>query len=1455
MVGNLGHIAATVTLDINPFKASARVLNSTIKATTAELKAQDVAFKSSERSVSGMKTIYGTMSRQLDNYKAKLAQQKRTYEDLNSSLQKHRQAADLDSTSMQKLETRTANAASAFNRTSAQTAALQQKMFQLNKETNFQESAWRKVGSGALVASKAFNTAGDKLSAFGSKATYRVTAPVIAGFTGAAKAAIEFDSQIAAMGPLLTNGGKVTAKFKHQLDQLSDASKKWAMQYGISTTAINAGMSEMIKRGYTAAQTLGAMPAVLDATKASGDDFNDVMHVSTSVLEQFGLKSESTTAMLKNTSRVTDTLTYVANATAAGFQDMGEAMTYVGPTAHAAGISLEETAAAIGIMSNMGIEGSVAGTTLRSSLTRLLNPSKQNREGFEKLGISVDDFKKGALPLPDMIDKIKNNTKGWTNEQRASAIALAFGTQAQAGMNALISAGGDELRHYTKAAQGASGTTKQIADQLNDTQAAKVAKFKESIHVLAITFGEKLLPTLTPVIQKLTSVMIQFANMDPEMQKNIIKWVALAAAVGPASNLLGGAFKIFGSGFGAISKTTMGIARATAAAKSGASAFEVLKSLFSKSAFEATKAGTSVASMGSSLSTAGSASTGLAGALGATVPIIAGITVAVGDGVVIWELWGKKAYESCQRVKHWGSDVGKEADQALRSVQNLKDKASTSLAGFSEDAKGSTAAIQSSFSGMYDSMKTYSSRSLSEAKKDLKELPAAMQDSMQETVNKHQQANIKILSGQKEINSKVSNILKQASKEHRDLTDDEQQFIQNSLSKSAENQVNLLNVSEGKKKQILAAMNDDFSHMTRKQLADRNLDLMDAFRKEEDLYKKQKDKLKEMYDKGFINQSEYKASLNQLSSIHQATSDRMISSIYRVLKANGATTNQIKQEFAELGLSMDDVDGAMQRTAGSVENTTSRIADTSSKVGKSAREAGEAWNKLILDPKTGEIKTNAQDVVNDFAKTDSGWKRLEFVMKHAKIGSNAKEMIAEAAIASGRWETLSWKERRALIKSNASEQMEKSLESNGTWNSLTYEQKSAVVNAEGLPQLADLVIKYGLWNKLPDSMKKILVDDTDAKTKLAKANIDISKYDQKKPGVKILTADKTPMDKAIAGSFGSLDNYDSRIPNLKEFTGNPEDVLQKSKQGQKAVEDFNNKKEKQKHFKGDSSDVDKKSGQGQKSITDFNNKKELQKHFKGDSSNVTNQSNRGKQAITAFNTHREQLKHFKGESKGVNDASRTGKLAINQFNSLSPTLKHMKAKDEASRNARNAKNSVDAFSKGPSILKKTLKVVADFGKGVAKALGFERGSLDLPTDTLAMVNDQRGSLYQEAIMTPKGNLIFPQGRNAILPVPKHSRIFTAAETKRFFNIPRFAKGTLDFGGAANRINRVESEVFKQSQVMTTVTQSSPVTTNQTFNVEIKIAGNATKDDAKRIADVVTEELRKQTYDKFAFDGR
>lgn len=399
----------------------------------------------------------------------------------------------------------------------------------------------------AIDATGKFSTkigeAGSKIKGVGQNMTTTFTTPIVAGLGYATNSAINFDSQIQKIGPLLNDNGRITANVKKQLHEMSDESKNWATQYGISTTKINSGMEEIVKRGYSAQQTMGAMPAILDASVASGDDFNTVMTVSTSTLEQFGLKVDSTSGMLKNTQRVTDSLTYVANKTAAGFDSMGEAMQYVGPSAHAAGISLEQTAAMIGLMSQQGIEGSVAGTALRGALTRLIKPSKQNIQGFKELGINVEDFKNHTLTLPEMINQIKNNTAGWNKEQKASAVAMAFGTDAQAGMNALISQGGTAITDLENRTKKAGGTTKQIAAEMNNTSKAHMNQFKESIQVLATSVGENLVPIFTNATKHLTSFIKWFGKLSAPTKEFAVNTALVVAAIGPLALAISGVLR------------------------------------------------------------------------------------------------------------------------------------------------------------------------------------------------------------------------------------------------------------------------------------------------------------------------------------------------------------------------------------------------------------------------------------------------------------------------------------------------------------------------------------------------------------------------------------------------------------------------------------------------------------------------------------------------------------------------------------------------------------------------------------------------------------------------------------------------------------------------------------------------------------------------------------------------
>ncbi|WLV78557.1 phage tail tape measure protein [Lacticaseibacillus parahuelsenbergensis] len=1085
MLGNLGQIAATVSLNIDPFQVSQRVLNSSIKATAAELRAQDAAFKGSEKSINNMRSTYDTLSRQSKNYQAQLQKQREQYDENSKAVEKLNKSETASQEEINRATKLQANAASQYNRTAAAAAQNENRMAALRKEIALQSDGWTKVSNGASKFASVTEKASSKLTSFGSTMTRAVTAPIAIGFVAAAKSAIDFNSQIQAMGPLLTNGGAITAKYRAQLDQLASASKKWSVEYGVSTAAINDGMSEMIKRGYTAAQTLGAMPAVLNAAKASGDDFNDVMHVSTSVLEQFGLKTESTTGMLKNTSRVTDTLTYIANATAAGFQDMGEAMTYVGPSAHAAGISLEETAAAIGIMSNKGIEGSVAGTALRGALTRLLKPSKQNLQGFNELGISVADFKKGTLTLPEILDKIKNNTKGWTDQQRASAVALAFGTEAQAGMNALISAGGGELRKYTSEAEHASGTTAKIANQLNNTDAAKLKRFQESIHVLGIEVGQKLLPTLTPLIKTATDVVNAFTKMDSGTQQTIIKFAAFAAVVGPVSSLIGGALKPVT----ALSKGISGIAgvigRASAAAKLGGTAMDVLKSGFSKTAFEALKVAPAAAAaaegtsgMGAAMGGAAASGTGLLAALGPIVPVVLGVTAVVGAGVAIWELWGKKALESADRTSRWGTDIGADAD---RSASKMKD-ASGAISGAFDDTnhtvEQNSKTIKKGFDDITKAAKESSKNTQTALDKLAKQVGGSTADQIRKDaaeMKKADDARIK----QIEANAKqAKSITESASKEHAEFTRDQIQILDNLRKSSAAEAVKTLRISGTQQANVLKAINGEKIRMSQAAAKEQYSQMQQAFADETDTYGKHYAAIKNSAE---LSTAQKNKDLEKLEKDHQSNMSVIYAGAIQAMKAQGLSNKTIQEQLqTEFGATASQAKKAMsaysEAMSKGVKDSKQFAAAVNSNMSKSVQKAGNDWNNLVLDPKTGKVVTNLPQVLKDTASTEDGWKRLKFDLKNAKISSNAKQMIVEAMASTDKWNSLTVQEKTALVRASGQKDLANIITEFVSWNKFTPKEQQAIVSGDYTP-LVNALVQMGYWNELSLKEQQAIVHD------------------------------------------------------------------------------------------------------------------------------------------------------------------------------------------------------------------------------------------------------------------------------------------------------------------------------------------------------------------------------------------
>lgn len=390
-------------------------------------------------------------------------------------------------------------------------------------------------------AQKSMKTASESANRVYDK-TKALSLGVGAAFVYGAKKAIELQHEYKVTNNLLTTGGESARTSLKATKQMQADGAKYSIQYGKSQKSIAEGYQELTKRGYTSEQSLGSMKSMLKASVASGDSFSDVVHDSTAALESFGMRANSTSGMIRNTKQVTNEMAYAADLTATDFHSMGIALSYSGVSAKQAGLSLSETASAIGILSNNGLEADKAGTGLRKTLTSLQSPSKAAQGALDKLGLSTKDFTKKNGDMKSMADTfslIQKHSAKLGATEKASVFHNLFGaTGQQAG--AILAENADQLGKLNEKVKDSAKndyTGKLSAKNMQSAQ-NQINKFKQAASGLAITFAQTVLPSITKLAIGMGGLLEKFGKLD-KSQKTMLTWTAITvAALAPAAKVV-----------------------------------------------------------------------------------------------------------------------------------------------------------------------------------------------------------------------------------------------------------------------------------------------------------------------------------------------------------------------------------------------------------------------------------------------------------------------------------------------------------------------------------------------------------------------------------------------------------------------------------------------------------------------------------------------------------------------------------------------------------------------------------------------------------------------------------------------------------------------------------------------------------------------------------------------------
>lgn len=382
--------------------------------------------------------------------------------------------ANQAATQVNAFNTQTSNSVTQMNNLETQ---LQQATTQANHLSNAGSTAGGNLGAAGTAGVNAGNSITDSF-----KKAAAVIGAVVAldqvkdMLVGTTAGFIEFDDAV-------RKAGAIAGATETQFNALKDSSIELGSSTSKNATEVASAYAELAAKGFTVEQSIAAMPGIISASEASAEDLALASDTVSSALNIWGIEAEKS-------GHVADVLSQSANQSAAGIGDLAYAFKYAGSPAAALGIGLEEVAAAAGIMTDAGLDGSNAGTSLRASLLALLDPAKAQQKIMDGLGFSMKDSSDEAKSLSQIVGDLSEATKDMSEADRVATVSKLVGTEAVSGFLTLMDAGPEKIDKMTASLVESDGAAKKTADQMMGGIGGAVEQLGGTIDSFALTVGD-----------------------------------------------------------------------------------------------------------------------------------------------------------------------------------------------------------------------------------------------------------------------------------------------------------------------------------------------------------------------------------------------------------------------------------------------------------------------------------------------------------------------------------------------------------------------------------------------------------------------------------------------------------------------------------------------------------------------------------------------------------------------------------------------------------------------------------------------------------------------------------------------------------------------------------------------------------------------------------------------------
>ena len=318
----------------------------------------------------------------------------------------------------------------------------------------------------------------------------------------------------------------VTQATESQFEQLTEEAQRLGRTTSFTAQQVAGAMIELGRAGFDPTQILFATESVLNLARASDTELPRAAEIAGAALRGFNLEASESV-------RVADVLTTTVNGSAQTLEDLFEAFKPVAPIAQAAGASIEDTSAALAILANNGIKGSLAGNALARAYKNL--STKDAQDQLRAVGVEAVDVNGNLRPVADILRELGSAVDSLGSAERLNLFESLFGRGQAAALK--LSEGGAVFDDLVTKIRGSAGSAARIAQEMDDNLGGSFRRILSAAEGLAIALGRALSGPVRIVVDALTRV-IGATTKFVEENKGIA--IGIAAATVAIGGLAGG---------------------------------------------------------------------------------------------------------------------------------------------------------------------------------------------------------------------------------------------------------------------------------------------------------------------------------------------------------------------------------------------------------------------------------------------------------------------------------------------------------------------------------------------------------------------------------------------------------------------------------------------------------------------------------------------------------------------------------------------------------------------------------------------------------------------------------------------------------------------------------------------------------------------------------------------------